>query len=134
METKDEPEGQLALMPLPARLLMAVLVPAVSILTCILSDGRPPILLRCTNQCLATPDSSVMPSSSSTESGTHAGVPTWVPVGQNFMGMAPLPGLQYRSHVRSCCCAALCSSIAGLYRLIVLHKCARKVAQGLQIK
>ena len=76
MDTRDDPEGQLAPILLPDWLLKPVLVPAVPILTCVLSDGRPPILRRCTNQCLATPESSVMPSSSSTVSGTQAGVPT----------------------------------------------------------
>ena len=99
METMDDPDPQLAGIPLLALLLILVLVPAVSILTWLLSEGRPPIFLRCTNQCLATPESSVIPSSSLTESGTQAGVPTWVPTGQNFMGIAPLPGLHARQDV-----------------------------------
>ncbi len=107
-DTMDEPvEGQLVGIPLLALLLILLLCPAVSILTCVRSEALWLTLLKCTNQCFATPvSSSVRPLSSSTESGTQAGVPTWVPTGTYLLGRVPSPGLQ-RERGRYTVCAAV---------------------------
>ncbi len=91
----EDPEGQFcAAIPLLARLLLMLVCPAVSILECVFSEALCPVLLRCTNQCLATPvSSSLRLLSSSTSLGTQAGVPTWVPTGTKRLGNVPSPGL-----------------------------------------
>ncbi len=91
----EDPEGQFcARIPLLALLLRKLVCPAVSILECVFSEALCPVLLRCTNQCLATPvSSSLRPLSSSTSLGTQAGVPTWVPTGTKRLGNVPSPGL-----------------------------------------
>jgi len=94
-DTMEDPEGQFcAGIPLLALLLLTLVCPAVSILECVFSEALCPVLLRCTNQCLATPvSSSFRPLSSSTSLGTQAGVPTWAPTGTKRLGKVPSPGL-----------------------------------------
>jgi hypothetical protein len=99
-DTMEDPEGQFcAAIPLLALLLLMLVCPAASVLGCVFSEALCPVLLRCTNQCLATPvSSSFRPLSSSTSLGTQAGVPTWVPTGTKRLGSVPSPGL-HASHI-----------------------------------
>ncbi len=63
----------------------------------------PPLRLMMTNQILATS------TWSSTDSGIHAGVPTWVPMGTYRLGRAASPGLHTHTDVHSLTHSLICA-------------------------